>query len=363
MKYKTSIVVLVSSFSAVALILFAIVITLFAEGNLSKRTAGILLPSEGGYVEAWSEQAPSIAHKLDIPEITVYPYKDYQELESYMLQAEKYNILWAEIPVCAEFDLKTLLKKVAVSPVDLQSASFFPNSIYKKVYDFAGQKKASFIPLSYNPWVMSENQNKNSKAPFTYSLGGNSQESALAFLNYVKIHNGKNLSNNEGLQIISSMSNDKTLIKNACTYTNRDAFIAMENGTTNYCFMPMSFFNGLSISQRQAIKIKPVSDELITDVTIAVFPVRKSDENKENIEKAKQLLLSPEIMYATANSRGWLPALINTVSRSSYTDSIKKQARSSNSCYIPGLQYSTSEEKTQLCESLNSSLRTMYSSK
>ena len=71
MKSKMSIMILLASFLFATLILVSILVVMLQTGALSKRTAAIILPSEGGYVEAWTPHLPQIARKVGIPEITI----------------------------------------------------------------------------------------------------------------------------------------------------------------------------------------------------------------------------------------------------------------------------------------------------
>ena len=108
------------------------------------------------------------------------------------------------------------------------------------------------------------------------------------------------------------------------------------------------------------LSIEPLTSGLITDATIAVFANRKTEEDILSVEKAKEYLLNTEILYSTANARLWMPAHINTVSRSIYTDYIKKQARQASNCFIPQTQFNSEKEKDKLLEKLEIAFRSNY---
>ena len=372
MNAKKPIKILIYIYGSLAAVVLAVMLVLIFSGNLSKRHAGIAVPDDGRYVEIWSEQLPHIAQKLDIPEITIYTYKSLEELQNYLLQSEKYNLLWVEIPVCGEYNLKEVLSKADTCTIDKKYTQIFPWTLHKEIQSISGQNEVKFMPLSYNPYVMvkkADKKNDDNSTPFRYAVGAFSDENAIAFLAYVRASNSPvnasskkprvRISNDDGLKLIQDMVSDKTLIRNAQTYTNKDAFIALENDTVSECYMATSFFNSLSISQRQELTFKDMETTLIADATVAVFPVRKSEYNKERVQNAIQILASPDVMYATANARNWMPASINSVSRSSYTETIRKQARITSECYIPAMQYKNAKDgeilKTSIAEIMQNS--------
>ncbi len=364
MNAKRSIKILISIYSSLAAVLVVFLGILIYSGNLSKRTAGILLPDAGNYVEAWNDQLPKFASRLEIPEMTIYTYSTYDELKSYLSQCEKYNILWAEIPVCGEYNLKEILKTYDVSPIERKYAQYYPASLFNAILEISGQKEMKFLPLSYNPWIMVKRKTVPAKSPFRYSLGAQSESNALAFLSYVRMNESKTKrvrTTDEALKEIQNMSSNRILIKNSNTYSEKDAFIALENGTSSECLMSTSFFSSLSISQREGLKFDSMDQTMICDATVAIFPVRKSEENKERVEKAKDLLIkSPNLIFPTANDRGWMPAIINTSTRSIYTEKLRSQARLTSKCYIPGMEYNSEEEKDVLTEKMDKAFRAMY---
>ena len=367
MNSKKPIKTLMYIYSAIAVAVLVLLMVLVFTGKLYKRRASIIIPDAGKYAETWSEQLPHIAQKLDIPEITIYTYKSVSELQSYLSQSEKYNVLWAEIPVCGEYNLAELFKTVDVCTIDKKYTQLFPWTLHNEIYKISAQKEVKFIPLSYNPYIMVRKAGEKSQTPFQYSLGAYSSEDAFAFLAYIRsrisparasTNKSKGaVSQEEGIELIRQMVSDKKLIRNAHTYTNRDAFIALENNTVSECYMATSFFNSLSISQRQELTFSNMETTLIADATVAVFPIRKSEENKTRIQKAMQILVSPDVIYATANARNWMPASINSVSRSSYTEAIRKQARITSECYIPAMQYSNTTEAEELLNKLNEAMQ------
>ena len=276
---------------------------------------------------------------------------------------EKYNLLWAEIPVSGEYNLSKLLDTVPTSLVDKKTADYFPPALYKAIKTFSGKSDIRFLPLSYNPWIVVQKQNSSTKTKFEYSVGAYYTDGALATLSFVRElkSTGKELITIEqALSDLYKMSNDKTFITNVITYTNKDAYSALENNKVKQTILPIFYYNNLTVAQRLELSVKPIENSLITDATVAVFANRKTEEAKLAIEKAKQYLLNTELLYSTANARAWMPAHINTVSRSIYTDFIRKQARQVKSCLIPSTQFNSEKEKTELVKKLENALRTDY---
>ena len=363
MKSKMSILILLGSFLAATVVLLFVLFFMLQSGTLSKRTAAIALPSEGGFVEAWTQHLPQIARTVGIPEITILTYDNYDKLKTYFQQPEKYNLLWAEIPVSGEYNLKKLLSEIQTSVVNKKISDFYPPVLFKTLKSYSGKSDIRFIPLSYNPWIVIKKNTPTNKTEFEYSTGAHYDDAAFATLGFVrKLEKANNdiISIDEGLSDLHEMSNDKTFITNSRSYTYKDAYSVLESNKVEKTLLPVSFYNSLTVAQRIELSIEPFSTGLITDATVAVFANRKSEDAKLSIEKAQEYLLNTEILYSSANSRLWMPAHINTVSRSIYTDYIKKQARQANSCLIPQMQFNSEKEKKVLLEKLTIAFRTTY---
>ena len=363
MRCKKSILILLASFLIATGILLSVLFFMLQSGTLSKRTAAIALPSEGGFVEAWTQHLPQIARIVDIPEITILTYDNYDKLKSYFLQAEKYNLLWAEIPVSGEYNLKNLLSEVQTSSIDIRISDYYPPALFKAIKSFTGKSDIRFIPLSYNPWIVINKKDLPSNTEFEYSTGAHYEEGAFATLAFVREikKNGNNiLSIEEGLSDIKEMSNNKTFVRNPKSYTYKDAYSVLESNKVKKTILPIYFYNSLSVAQRLDLSLEPLSSGLIADATVAVFANRKTEEAILSVEKSKTYLLNTELLYSTANARLWMPAHINTVSRSIYTDYIRKQARQASTCFIPQTQFNSKKEKDKLLEKLEIAFRSNY---
>lgn len=363
MKSKKSILILLASFLIATIVLLTVLFFMLQTGALSKRTAAIALPSEGGFVEAWTQHLPQIARIVEIPEVTIITYDSYDKLRSYFTQAEKYNLLWAEIPVSGEYNLKNLLSEVQISPITNKISEYYPPALFKAIKSFSGKNDIRFIPLSYNPWIVVNKKDPPNNTEFEYSTGAHYEDGAFATLSFVrKIEKTENniLTIDEGLSDIKKMVNDKTFVINPRSYTYKDAYSVLENNKVKKTILPTYFYNSLSVTQRLALSIEPLSSEMIVDATVAVFANRKNEESMVSIEKAKECLLNTELLYSTANARLWMPAHINTVSRSIYTDYLKNQARHASSCLLPQTQFNSEKEKNKLLEKLEIAFRTNY---
>ena len=363
MKSKMSIMILLASFLGLAIILLVAMLFMLQSGMLSRRTATIALPSEGGFVEAWTQHLPQIARIVDIPEVNILTYDSYDKLRSYFLQAEKYNLLWAEIPVSGEYNLSKLFSEVQTSVISQRISDYYPPALFKEIKSCTGKTDNRFLVLSYNPWIVIKKNNTETVTEFEYSTGAHYEDGAFATLTFVRNikRTGKELlSLDEGLSEIKQMVNDNTFIRNPKSYTFKDAYSVLENNKVKKTILPIYFYNSLSVAQRLELSIEPLTSGLITDATIAVFANRKTEEAILSVEKAKEYLLNTEILYSTANARLWMPAHINTVSRSIYTDYIKKQARQASNCFIPQTQFNSEKEKDKLLEKLEIAFRSNY---
>ena len=363
MRSKKSVLILLCSFLIATLILLAVLFFMLQTGNLSKRTASIALPSEGGFVEAWTQHLPQIARHVNIPEITILTYDNYDKLKTYFLQAEKYNLLWAEIPVSGEYNLQKLLSEVQTSVINNRITDLYPPALFKAIKSYTGKSDIRFIPLSYNPWVVINRKDLPQNTEFEYSTGAHYEDGAfatLAFVRDIKKTGKKFLTIDEGLSELKEMSNDKGFITNPKSYTFKDAYSVLESGKVKKTILPIYFYNSLSVAQRLELTVEPLSSEFIADATVAVFANRKTEEAILSVEKSKTYLLNTELLYSTANARLWMPAHINTVSRSIYTDYIRKQARQASTCFIPQTQFNSKKEKDKLLEKLEIAFRSNY---
>lgn len=364
MKTKRSVTMLLCSFLLVTILLVSILVLMLQTGKIYKRTASIILPNQGGFVEAWVQHLPQIARTIGIPEITILTYDNFEKLKSYFLSPEKYNILFAEIPISGDYNLKKLLSNISLSTVDKSTLDYYPPALYKTIQSYIETTDTNFLPLSYNPWLVVKKSNNKEIPTFEYSAGAYYNDVAFATLLFARKMDkteNKILTIEEGLSNLKEMVDDKTFITNPRTYTNKDAYSALENNKVKKTILPIYFFNNLPVSQRLELSIEPFSAGLITDATVAIFPNRKSEESKLAVNKAKQILTTnTELLYSIANARAWIPAHINTVSRSIYTDYIRKQARQVDICLIPQTQFNSEKEKNNLIEKLDIALKTNF---
>ncbi|HOS29947.1 MAG TPA: hypothetical protein PLR39_04000, partial [Treponemataceae bacterium] len=111
MKLKYAVYIFIAFFLTAALTLGTTVFFMERAGRLSERTASIALPNEGGYVEAWTPYLSQIARTVGVPELNIKTYTTYTELELIIREADKLNLLWAEVPLSAQFPVNRLYEE------------------------------------------------------------------------------------------------------------------------------------------------------------------------------------------------------------------------------------------------------------
>ena len=365
MKLKYAVYIFIAFFLTAALTLAAAVFFMERAGRLSERTASIALPNEGGYVEAWTPYLSQIARTVDVPELTIKTYTTYTELEELFNNADKLNLLWAEVPLSAQFPVNRLYDEGLISAIDDSKniSHNYPNAINSAIQTHITNPKGTLygLPISLNPLVQVYNpQTIEQDFDIELAVLGVSDQNFIASYTFL----GTLIANNSTfppkdilLESISKMSNDKSIQQNANTYTLHDAQLFFFNGNSRKLLLHCNELNDLSVEQRRSISIHSMGKHIASDITFAIFPHASTEKKQTAIQLSQNYLLIPEILFATANSRNWIPAHIGTVAKNVNTDFIRKQIRQANICTVPKAQgYYEKEQQDQFIADIKAAL-------
>jgi len=368
MKLKYAVYIFIAFFLTAALTLGTTVFFMERAGRLSERTASIALPNEGGYVEAWTPYLSQIARTVGVPELNIKTYTTYTELELIIREADKLNLLWAEVPLSAQFPVNRLYEEELLCGILLEDviSQYYPQSIVNVINKTVtgDPKNTTTIPISYNPWIrLYKTSTENMEFVFDTAAPGSTETLLLASFTYFRsiLSTDNNiLSIEDTLNKINEMSNDATIQKNVYSYTIKDAQTLFVDNKVSKLVLSIADLPKLPNEELMRSSVHSMGKVLSTDITYAVFPNRASEKAQTAIKLAQGYLLIPEIVFTTANSRNWLPAYIGTVAKNVYTDFTRKQARQTKVCLVPDLQYANDEEYKKLLSSIKEAFSSKY---
>ena len=356
MKLKYAVYIFIAFFLTAALTLGTTVFFMERAGRLSERTASIALPNEGGYVEAWTPYLSQIARTVDVPELSIKTYTTYNELEQIIKNADKLNLLWAEVPLNSKFPLKDLYTDEIISGILLEDdiSQYYPQSIIQVINTAltGDAKTASAIPLSYNPWIrLYKTNTENTAYTFDTAAPGSTEAlllSSFTYLRSILSADTNILSVEDTLAKIKELSNNTGIQRNSYNYSIKDAQNLFIENKASKLILSTADLAKLPNEELMKTSVHSMGRILTADITYAVFPIRSSEKAQTAIKLAQGYLLIPEILFTTANSRSWLPCYTGTVAKNVYTDFTRKQARQTRVWLVPDLQYATNEEYTLL---------------
>lgn len=367
MKLKYAVNIFIAFFLTAAITLGTIVFLLEKSGRLSERTASIALPNEGGYVEAWTPYLSQIARTVDVPELNIKTYTTYAELEEIFKQADKYNLLWAEVPLSSQFPVKKLYDDELFCGILLEEniSQYYPQSIVHIINTTLTGSTDNIIaiPISYNPLIRLYKINSD-KTDYTYdtAVPGSTENlllSSFTFLRSILSSENNILSVSDTLVKINEMSTNALIQKNIDAYSVKDTQNLFIDNKAFKLLLSISDLAKFPPDELMKTSVHSMGRILTADITYAVFPNRSAERAKTAVKLAQGYLIIPEILFTTANSRNWLPAFMGTVAKNVYTDFTRKQARQTKTCLVPGLQYSNEEEYKQIIENIKKTFSTL----
>ena len=334
----------------------------------TNNAACIAVPKEGGFVEAWTPQLEKLAERIGFEKISIETYSSYQNLNKLFSQADKRNLLWAEVPLSNKFPVHKLYEDKILSEILLENiiSQYYPQSLVKIINkSVTGSEDDTIaIPISYNPMIrLYKSDSSNDKFVIDTATPGSTDElllSSFTFFRSILSSESHILSVEETLEKLKGMSNDSTIQRNAYSYTPKDAQNLLIDNLASKVVISVSDLAMIPNEITLQANIHSMGKILAADVSFALFPKPSNGKSRNNIRKAQEALLDPDMLYYLANSRNWLPAYIGTVAKNVYTDFTRKQARQTKVCLVPDLQYANDEEYKKLLSSIKEAFSSKY---
>ena len=117
MKAKQAVRIFVFGLFFTSLLLVSIIFYLELSGKLRDRSAYIVLPNEGGYVESWVPYLSQLARALDVSDLSIKTYTTNADLHDYIKKADALNILWIEVPLSSDFPIADIIETDLLTPL------------------------------------------------------------------------------------------------------------------------------------------------------------------------------------------------------------------------------------------------------
>ena len=322
----------------------------------------IYLPSEGGYVQAWESYLPEVQEKTGIADLGIKTYSTPQEFEQIFMFPEKYNIIWAEVPVTGEYDFSDLAQKGYLQEIKDLQAEYYIYSLFNLIQEQFNPKTFYALPYSCDLWVLLHRKAPLDKEPkYEIAVPGKDVENVFAMLTEVLstfTDEEKDISLQEALLQLEEFSTNKTYQNNPFTYTNYDVLQLVLEGKAISTPISVSQFLSMSYEEQGKYTLHSIKDKVIANTTVLLFPNRKKSASILSVSTAQKVLSDPSVNFKIADARNWQPVRINTPSRNIAVSKIREEARSASYSGIPKLHYSTNDEKETIFSDIRKKLTT-----
>lgn len=314
------------------MLLFVFTLILTAGCSNIKKTASIAVPSEivcgtDGYKAAWERILPDINREITGREISIIVYDNFEELLSILGAADKNGLLWAEIPISAEFDTRReeLHRHIRLIDAVPHTTDFIRPLLHLAAADSTttdgkSAQAFSFIPFTMDPYFMytAKNDAKKSNGQTAAALAAKTDREALSAYSWAKTYICNPIGGdssigtqaaeavqsdalNSPLHVLSVLNAAQVFQKNAYTYNRSDAAHMLVSGKAQSAFMSLSDlrkFGGDNAPNR--LKMMPFPDfpqlplqtahngtPLILDATAIIFPknaaAQKSKKDRKSV--------------------------------------------------------------------------------
>lgn len=322
----------------------------------------IYLPSEGGYVQAWESYLPEVQEKTGIADLGIKTYSTPQEFELIFMTPEKYNIMWAEVPVTGEYNFSDLAQKGYLQEIKDLQAEYYIYSLFNLIQQQFNPKTFYALPYSCDLWVLLQRKRALEKTPvYEIAVPGKEEETVFAMLTEVMALNST-MDNTflleEAFLQLEKYSSNKTYQNNPFTYTVYDVLQMVLEGKARSTPMAVSKFLELSYEEQANYTLTLLNDKVIANTTVLLFPKYSSEKMQKSIQTAQKAVSDTSLNFRITDGRNWQPVRIDTSSRNIHISNIREYARIASSSGIPQLHYSSIEEKEQLFSEISKILTT-----
>ncbi|HUH43642.1 MAG TPA: hypothetical protein VLZ44_00575 [Treponemataceae bacterium] len=345
MKAKQAVRIFVFGLFFTSLLLVSIIFYLELSGKLRDRSACIVLPNEGGYVESWAPYLTQLARALDVSDLSIKTYTTKADLHEYVRKADRLNILWIEVPLSSDFPITDIIEADLLTPLynSQKVLESTPTVIQKTFFSLYYSSEYTYtLPFTMNPLVqIYKNSETEDGEKNTLLIPLQKEEDRKNFISFCRTTFYPYLSSMEEENLLSALPSllaylhiDKTSIN----YQKSEIIPYFFKNNKKNVLINASDLASFSVEQRLAVSIASLGKTISSDFSYLIFPQRTSDLHNEKIRSAQDYLLIPEVAFNIASKRNHLPVNVESISKNVFNDFIKKQIRQAENCFVPALE-------------------------
>lgn len=346
MKAKKTVRVFVFGLFFTSLILVSLIFYLEFTGKLKDRSAYIVLPNDGGYVESWAPYLSQLSRVLGVSDLSIKTYTNEKDLYELLEKTESFNILWIEIPLKSSFSLQKAIDNKLLMPLCnpqtvLETSPLVVQNIF--LSHFSQEASELFtLPFTMNPLIQvykHENAVNNTKNELLVPLQTSKDFKVFyAFTKALFYPYLNHLSEEEFIIGLPSFLNFMHLDPQSVKHQPNELLPYFLKNNNKSLLMYASDLEALSVEQRLSVSISSFGKNICSDFSYLVFPARTSENYQEKIRNAQEYLLIPEVAFNIANKRNVLSVNLEAISKNVFNDFIKKQVRQAENCIVPALE-------------------------
>lgn len=352
MTAKQAVRIFIFGLFLISLLLISLVFYLELSGKLKDRSACIVLPNEGGYVESWAPYLTQLSRALGVSDLSIKTYTTSEELHDFIHKAERLNVLWIEVPLRKEFSLKKDIENNLLSPLFnrenvLESSPLVVQKTFLNLYD-SDLDDLYTLPFSMNPLVQVYKQNDINQEKNSFLCSIQNEDDINTFISFSKslLYPYLNdLEEDDYFAVLPSLVNYLKIETVRINYPLNELMQYFFKNNNKTILLRASDLGNLSVEQRLAISISSLTKNICSDFSYIVFPYRESERNKERIKAAQEHLLIPELAFNITSKRNNLAVNLESISKNVFNDFIKKQVRQAENCLVPGLEEELQNKK------------------
>jgi hypothetical protein len=348
MKAKQAVRIFVFGLFFTSLLLVSIIFYLELSGKLRDRSACIVLPNEGGYVESWAPYLSQLARALDVSDLSIKTYTTNADLHDYIKKADSLNILWIEVPLSSDFPFADIIETDLLAPLynSQKILESTPTVIQKTFFSLYPSFETMYtLPFTMNPLVQiyknseTENSEKN-----TLLIPLQKEEDRKKFISFFRTAFYPYLNSMEEENLLLALPSLLAYLhidKASINYQKSEIIAYFFKNTEKNLILSASDLASFSVEQRLSVSIASLGKTITSDFSYLIFPQRASDLHNEKIRSAQDYLLIPEVAFNITSKRNHLPVNIESISKNVFNDFIKKQVRQAENSFVPALEADT----------------------
>ncbi len=284
-------------------------------------------------------------------------FETEKELQNILKNAKKNNLLAVLTPMANDIaNLETLNQKELLAPIPTKNTELFTYAALQKNVKIDNTLKA--LVIAYDPYIeLTHKEPSTEKTNFAPLLiSATTDDLLLANCAWAK----NCLQEENIIETLQKAQNKGIIQKNPVSYTLNDIYQIFQTKLTNKIIIPFSFFFDIpkiELENYTMIQTKPFFGTMQT----VLFPtyVAKNFENADSIyTKAYDFFANPDFQYEFANAQNYLPARIDSLQRTPYSDAMRTFLLQESTFINTETQYANADEKKELLSIMKEALTT-----